>query len=679
MVSAFATLALALHGEPKIDLRITAVRLERLTDTLAKVTGKRIAIAQYMRDEVVLIAVKNVDSEELLSRIAAATSGTWITEKDGTLVLTRPTEVEARQRQAWGDDRYSQLKLAVDGYIKRAIPKTGPWTQTDAATLLSTIKEAAAGGYQDWGKWQARKALHERLIGGRLLARLLANVDLKRVASLLPYDRAVFSTRPTKLQFALGLGAQKALATFSQEQRTLASASKQFERSPIDLTFTSGGTVYYTEPLAAQPAGAGIVVSERGETWELTVFDDEGATLFTSRALLGTLPSPVAALAPELAKLGKTKIALSGAAEAFARSTSGFRDPKTEQWVVTEAKGETRKALVHPEDVDPLRFCGSEGLLQVADALGTNYVGCVPDSLIMRCATIGDLARKARLSVNGGWLESAPSDFQARLEHFPRTVLGSFAREVDRAGIPTLTCQFILARVGIGFEEINTPDPLFWIANYWARGLGGPLMLAAGKVSAAVLIDGLTREQQDWLLAGNALLYRELAPATRSRFEDLLFHRAGHRLTELLASPRGAMRLNGWISEPTTGWVGGIPGDAKLTIKATETPFAIDLDTSPHMLLAPEILAFDLNQLANGATSETGFAKTHRLIPGVSNRYAITLQSGPLRWDSSLAGHEIDREAEPKRLDQFPKEFLDLIEEAKRRMGIGGFNASPVR
>lgn len=204
-------------------------------------------------------------------------------------------------------------------------------------------------------------------------------------------------------------------------------------------------------------------------------------------------------------------------------------------------------------------------------------------------------------------------------------------------------------------------------------------MLAAGKVSAATLIDGLTREQQDWLLAGNALLYRELAPATRSRFEALLFHRSGHRLTELLASPRGAMRQNGWVSEPTTGWVGGIPGDARLTIKATQAPFALNLDTSPKSLLDPNILAFDLDRLANGAASESGFAKTHRLIPGVSNRYAITLHSGSLMWDSGLAGHEIVREAEPKQLDQFPKDFLDLIEEAKRRMGIGGFNPSPAR
>lgn len=259
-----------------ITLQIGATSLPALIPRLAEVTGRKLEFAPELKDEVLLIAVKEVPVDELLERVATATSATWSKLKDGKLILTRPKGTEDEQRKAWLEERVTRLKAMVDQFRANALPKPQPLTDQDSELILRRMSSTPLQPpFADQAQFALMRSLHEKLPAGRLFARLMGSIDLHKVAEAKPWERVVFCSRPTKAQHPFSKGIAEAVGLLAEEQRRFAKTAGAMSSLPIVLPETGGASAeFFTSPVTETPAEVRLSVLDRGNEWRLELFSE---------------------------------------------------------------------------------------------------------------------------------------------------------------------------------------------------------------------------------------------------------------------------------------------------------------------------------------------------------------------------------------------------------------------
>src|SRR5579872_5264557 len=83
MIAALALVVL-FQGDKLVTFTELAAPLKRLMPRLAEACQSPIKVSKAMENEVVCIAVHDVTARELLDKVATATGGKWVTDREGT-------------------------------------------------------------------------------------------------------------------------------------------------------------------------------------------------------------------------------------------------------------------------------------------------------------------------------------------------------------------------------------------------------------------------------------------------------------------------------------------------------------------------------------------------------------------------------------------------------------------
>ena len=656
--------------DQKVDLRLPATRIEAILPKLTQTSGIRFAAMQSVREEVLVCCVEDVPLRDLIAKIAKAATATWTIERDGTYTLGRPREFEERQRKQWADKREAELKELARAFRRRALPEEKPWTEGDAFNLLTAMSDLNKEAKPDNRRYfEESTKLHERLIGGRAIARILADIDLRPIANSFPNERVVFSTHPTKAQFPLGKGAAGALREFEGEQVAMADAAKRFPRVPLSLDQVSGGLVYYTEPLARSPVAVGLTVTGRGAGWQVKLIDEKGQTLFWSHSALGQAQVPPPPQPTWLGKLASDKIPMSEQTTSVEAALIQQRRPKS--WKLSPT---VKAVLLDPLTYDPLSFKVSDGLHALADRRNEDLVLCVPDRLVYCPDTFGQLATQLNMTTTSGWLEASSSDFETRLTRLPRRPMKEYLEPIGRNALESIPGILALTRHGVGRVDSGW-DARSRLARMYMIGLGAPTSGGLAPLVAAAIYDGLTETQRAWLAAGNAIPFGELRAAQRDVASRLLLTQTNHSLTRQIAvDGRVAYQLNQWACEPTTLWPMGIPNDAALTMKVNSMLGLLNQDEPPYMVNQLDIVAMNVIALEKTGEPIVGLGAKERFLPAVMNGFQFQITHGEFFFQAGGIGEtSIDRSGAPKCWDELPQPHADAMKKslAKQRQDGG--------
>lgn len=657
---------LLLHSvqSPRINLTLAATAIPNLVPQLAKMTKKKLEYGVELRDEILIVAVNGVTSDELLDRVATAASANWQKLEGGRLLLTRPKAIEDRQRQEWIDQRVARLKPFVADFRATALPNGKALTENEAAILLNRKKEfSKSGPIVDQAQFEMQQALINKLPAGRLIARLLEGLDLRKVAAALPNEKTVFCTQPTKLQLPLSRTTRAILETYNSEQATLVKMASTMSPLPPNKVIDPASLNVLASEL---PVEARMVVLNRGLDYRLSLFSANGKPISTVSATLHMPQVVVSDIDASLLPFSATQIRLPPESIAFNSALRGQALIPPARWA--PASEELRAVLKTPEYVDPLSFSASATFLQIVDATKANYVGSVPDYFLYGSNLIGNFAARAKLKLENGWLVGNPSNFGDRTFRMPRRTLGEFVREFANENVATVKAKMVLSLAGVSEADYRRQ-----IARDYETGLGGPLNSYGVSPIAAVILSGLSADQKDYLNKGGQLTFGDLPTPTRLAVSSILARSASENLQEVTKGGSAATRSSStWRSEATQSWSSGVPMSAILKLSERRTPAFVNTNVMPRFCYDVNDLALDLALMASSAQPRHEYSHSHLLRVGQNVNVEISLAHEGLLLHASIYGLEIPSGTKAQRYADLPQGIKKEVEEMKARYANQG-------
>jgi len=411
-------------------------------------------------------------------------AGEWI-QIEGGFRLTRSTSLDRADYQAEVANRAKRLREAIQKLADTA--KQAPKIDRDSARqmihgarerrqdgLRIEISEQGGGGvrqvFSSAAQTPATGAIHQ----------VLAALDMNEIAAMPRGSRLVFAFTPTSVQRPLPSATRPIIERFIEEQRiwneVLAEAGQSGRPALL-----AGGSPQNPGAVRGRLTEALLVVTRPvfGEGYQahLMAVNEEGATLGSGGAFLAPASRPEPNLDWIKASENEQPIALSPISKEFIElvknqvgsnremrsfrlvlSAGGEELPVTAFSTGNEAKTPTispelRTRILAPEKFEPTSMVPSEALLAIAEAMDTNLVACIPDSMLVSCArsfAAGDIKPSQALrqaltqwgltrELREGWLVLRPIEpYSARRQRADRATLGKMLRSLDAHGTLTL-------------------------------------------------------------------------------------------------------------------------------------------------------------------------------------------------------------------------------------------------
>lgn len=641
-----------------VDLRIEATSMPQLMPILAKATDKKLEFGRELQDEVLLVSVKGITSDELLERVAYATTASWTKLGDDRLRLTRPKSTDDRQRQEWVQQRVTVVTSAYADYRQNALPRDEAWKTEEASLLLSRMKDAdMLGRIADQAHFDLRRSLEGKMPSARLFARLLDLIDVQKIAELMPSEKIVFCTQPTKAQQPLKGSAREVLKKFHAEQATFSALAEKLSQLPFVSSDNFPASALNEEPIEAR-----LVVQNRGLSLYLSLYSASGREISFLQANPTFKRDVAAEIHESIRPYAATPIKLHQDCLLFNTTLRGQPLGPSMPWQPADDK--LRSELLMPEKIDPLSYSASAALLQIVDATKANFVGFVPETLVYGNSSVGNLAVAMQMKLGNGWLSSRASDFGDRLNRLPRKVLGEFVREIAKDNVATLDANLLLTRAG---------DFDWRIADGYQRALGAPESFRMSRI-AAELVSALSADQRLEMERGGQMRFGDLGGTAKRRVNDLLLRTGAENLFED-SDDSGPQRSGStWRGEATQGWAMGVPEDAVLGFKIRREPHFLNINSVPRMSFGVTELGYELALKARGMPPRMNYAEAHRMRLGEKVFYDVRVSHQGLNLLTRLEGIEMKAGSQAAKFSELPDPIRAQIEEMKARVmaSLGG-------
>jgi hypothetical protein len=228
-----------------IDFHAPGEGLGRAVERLAAQTGRKLYVASSLKDEVVVVHATDVGLEDLLARIADVANAEWRTSASGSVLERTPVKERELREQSLA----RRSRLVTEYLAKFEKDLAAPFTADDAIAIANGIVERAkANDLSPMSPEQ--RALWEKGPAARLAHRLLLTLDAESLVDVPFGGRRVFGLKPTKLQYALGKGADEAFEQYVAEQNVWAASTSAFT-NPEQLNIV-------TNPLTRRSAVADV-------------------------------------------------------------------------------------------------------------------------------------------------------------------------------------------------------------------------------------------------------------------------------------------------------------------------------------------------------------------------------------------------------------------------------------
>lgn len=456
LLAGTAITASAQDTSAKVTYTSSAARIGTELDAIAKLTSVSLAVSQPMESEIVLVDVKDVPLSTVMAKIAAVTSGAWEQVTGGGYRLIPDSSL---RRQEGVSSRMQRVKK-LDDQIKKLYDPIQKKPQLNAdnvgnGSMNGNLSVGLGGG-------GTGMTMTDESPSGRAVARILKAIGPGPFADLEPGDRVVWATNPNRAQTALPSAANSAIQTLVDEQRVFAAAAaknKKDDNNPPEqqeaikqITDMFGLNLdSMSKPLAGPPAKVLFIAARQSifgnVALSLILFDANGKVIMTGRNNLqvgggfldmGDLTDMANQMKQPPKQDNEKEIALSPLSKEMATMRgAGGMNGNTMQAKIPD---DLRKALLKPDERDPLSFAESEATVALAASKGKGLVAELPDSMLqfsiagfvggqkLTLSSFADKLRKvAAVEEQDGVLVVKPTDpFGNRLARVDRKALALF-------------------------------------------------------------------------------------------------------------------------------------------------------------------------------------------------------------------------------------------------------------
>lgn len=471
MTSLIAVLLLGLGlQDAPISLEARAVPASEVVASIAKQSGQKLATGQEISRELVVARFTDQPLSQVKARFEELFEATWTAEPDGTLRLQPTPEQRTAQRlrkrelalrrserlladfkKQWAKTpKPTNLRKYVEDQAAAAKSEGTPITPSNFALSAPSAPAAMAKAIDPRGE---SEDLPEMPSPGRwLLGQFAAQLSPAVLADSMLGNRKVYSDRPNALQ-TLFPGSIVALA--NQNMSLMRQIILKVTGNGI---FTSGfgadeeGNQIPGSPIRIDfnrifsPASRLLIVLQNSNL-SLRLVTTEGKVLqFEDLELGGDEEDPDG----EFEKLSKDQTQL----EVDERVRSLVTDTRMvpAQWMPTFLK---------PEEIEPMSLLPAEALFAVSKLKRKPSLSVAPDLTPILCARSSQLTlANFRISLisdydwreSASWLVVRPKDPATfRVNHFPRTQLGQWARKWVKG--ETATVEEGLALEGVAAQS----------------------------------------------------------------------------------------------------------------------------------------------------------------------------------------------------------------------------------
>ena len=608
---ALAGAACAQDLAQKVTYTTVAVPIDRALHEIAAIANVKLEAATDVQGEVVIVSVHDAVLNDLMQRIAAATSCRWKKNEDGSYRLFRPSEIATAEEMQEAAARLAAVRKAVDK-LNEPLRKNPVLDAKAADDILKNQTDpglgalAGAGG-NIAGAVKRRKSL---LTGGadqptgRAAARLLAQLDLTTISNMEEGERIVFSTRPNAMQLPLGPDAGDVLNTLVAEQGVWAEAyqRKTEGETKTDVEKATRAAMHnvmgvFNGPIEGKPVKALLCVQLQSllgaYQLRLKLYDAQGKEVFQGGQTMAVASSPLNRIDdllkaqppsddPEIEFSDDSKALLvffRGMLQSVMGGGSAAKD----------LTPEVLAKLRNPDKYDPLGFIQSEALIAVAGASKANLVADVPDSLMgmaagmmpgqkltvdrfLKALGAGD---SVALETKDGWMVLKPTrPVLERMKHVDRAALTRLIAVAQAKRMVPLDdlAAYAVANGPLMGNDVSRLYSLLFVpgAALGMTGMGG-----MSNWDMLRFYGSLTADQRQALGGGNQIAMRTLLPGQVDLVKRMTYYPSGLMGSTLKVQQPGSQPatpalppgFGGADIEPTEVLPNGLPPNGFVEVK----------------------------------------------------------------------------------------------------------------
>ncbi len=218
MLSAtIAYLLLTTQSQPLVTARLEAEPAERLLPKLGKIMDLDLKADASTKNDVIVIAVKDVKRKDLMDRIAKLTCASWVKNDNSAILLKRTKVMQTAQERV--EARYREMavqgtKSELAEKLKKMAVANAQQADEAVAEMVENFKNRRDPSSNPNGNPYESRAPHE------MLARRIALAIPDSIyANIAPDNNIVFSDKPTKAQAMLPVNMEPIYQAYMAESK----------------------------------------------------------------------------------------------------------------------------------------------------------------------------------------------------------------------------------------------------------------------------------------------------------------------------------------------------------------------------------------------------------------------------------------------------------------------------
>lgn len=437
-------------ASPKMTMQFRAMSAKKFVEIFATQTGLPLTAEPSIANETILVNVKDLPRDTIMSQVADALEAKWVRETNHIRLLRTAEQKAARERRN-RQYVFDTIDKSLAKY-REDIAKDPEFTPEKAENLARQVEQyirSSNPNSMNGNFWQRQQQLESQGPSGRAVKRVLATFKTEELANIPPEYKIVYSTRPNAMQRPFPSDVMPEIRQLLKDSQTWATAAKKrnFTRPGQEWQYSFGGLASSTEPLT-DPVDRVMVFLSRGKNSpyinvELTLVNRKGKRF--GNASTNLMPFDNSDEYREIfedkpPKAGEATVQLSPASQELRKFLS-----YEERRKAGEPTGNVLEWLLNPEKYDPLSFAATDVILALLPLYCQNVITAVPDflgSFAMRSQqpTLNQLKKQVEVfnevTVSKGTLSIRPkliSGMQA--ETMDRAIIGKVLRRV-KSGQP---------------------------------------------------------------------------------------------------------------------------------------------------------------------------------------------------------------------------------------------------
>lgn len=565
----------------KLDYTTKAVPLSKALAELSEQAGAHLTVSPALANEIVVLRLKGVTTDEAMKKIAQTVGAEWIPENAG-FELTRSDDLAAKLKEKALQAKAAAITKMIAQQLKQSGADT-PFTADDATKLASQYESAKNQQQAHQEDWQAFQTIEKSMPDARAVWLLLAKIDPRVLGGMESGQRLVFSNLPNAMQLPIAADVSAIGAQLQADHNLLAAALKKLEKPGAPHE------VYEVNPSNPMPAITRLVIAIHlqflAQTYSVQVlgFDASNKPVFATNASLdvaadyGSMMADRARQArtaesePDLPVTPITQLMLT-----FMKSSMGGGDRSQ------PATGDLRTAFLNPDKDDPLSYVFSEAFIGMAERRNENLVAYADDSdfllgmfagmegrlkpsLVLQAVSGLGAMIPTTVSEEDGWMLVSPLDpIEAVETRAARPELGELLRGFDQNGYVTLESASKVA------TSVRTRE--FPVLDMFLPMMIDPSadMQTLGDVTLLKLYGSLDEGQMARLTSNQAIRMAELRPEQVATISSYVYESS--RMGDGLAyGPDTTYAQAMANSEATETSPNGLSNDSTLMMNGTYT------------------------------------------------------------------------------------------------------------